>query len=689
MSFRSLLLVFVLLSFTTGTYSQSSDDLTELADRVSQARLQGDMQLADALALQLKTAAEQQNSQTMVAEALFQQGRNAMERNQYEEAQARLNDALSIYQDTGQQLQQAHTYRQIGLTYRYQSNYTVALEYVYLAMQIYEQSGSEQDISNGHNSVGVILEKMGQFEEAVLAHQKALEINYKLGDQSGIASALYNLGDIRRTMGDYQLALDYFKDALAIDQTSGNLKDIAYSHNKLATVYNELGDQSQAREHILEALALFRQIQAPRDEDWALTILAEIELESGNLIEAQAHIDGVIERAINAKYNSLLVDAYITATRIAIAQERFSDALELIEAGLDQARLNEEQAMLAQFEELRVQVHINNNAMEQAFEALQRQKQLEDKILNDKRLESIAKLQAQSEFVRRAHQIELLEKEKSLQQSMLNQQKLNRNFWITVIIAFFCVLLLLYGRLIQARTNRKLEREVEKRTQQLTDINEQLNLAYKEMETISVTDKLTGIHNRRFLEQQINADLEQTKRAYYNWLNKGAARPKQQDIIVFIIDFDNFKMVNDNYGHHVGDGVLVQMAKRMSEVFRDSDYIVRWGGEEFVAVARFVNREDATSLASRMLEAVNQIPFDMGNSNIAKQTCSIGFAAYPLSTENDKTLSWDSLLSLADAALYKVKTSGKDGWMGVLESNHCPESDVISAGKAGPVKSRR
>lgn len=679
MRLRCLLLLILLTLLPYSLYAQSEQPSEDTqVDKISAARSKGELQLAETLATQLKQTAEAESAPIMLADALFEQGRNAMERNQYDEAQQRLNDAISIYQDQGAQLQLGHAYRQLGMTYRYQANYSVALEYIYLAMQIYQNSGSQQDISNAHNSIGVVLEKMGQFEEAVQAHQDALEINYQLGDQAGIASALYNLGDIRRTMGDHDTALKYFQDALEIDQQTGNQKDIAYSHNKLASVYATLGNFALARVHVQQALALFRKIETPRDTDWALTILAEIEMQTGNLDVAEQLIAGVIQRALANNYLSLLVDAYRTAARIAILSENYKEALGYIEAGLSQASANEEQADQARFEELRVEAHLKNDSIQQAFDALQRQKRLEDQILNEKRLDAIAKLQAQSEFVRRAHQIELLEKEKSLQQAKLNEQRSNRNFWIAVTLACFGLLFLTYGRLNQTRTNMRLEREVELRTAELKDKNNQLSLAYKEMEAISVTDKLTGIHNRRYLEQHIRSDLDRCNRTYQDWKSNKGPKPDQQDTVVFIIDFDNFKLINDGYGHNVGDSVLIQLTERLCTVFRHSDYIVRWGGEEFVGVARFINRQDSAHLADRILQAVNQQPFELGDDVQGLQTCSIGFAAFPLHTETDAKTEWESLLSLADACLYKVKTSGKNGWMGVTEAHQPIDSDYVT-----------
>ena len=81
-----------------------------------------------------------------------------------------------------------------------------------------------------------------------------------------------------------------------------------------------------------------------------------------------------------------------------------------------------------------------------------------------------------------------------------------------------------------------------------------------------------------------------------------------------MIDADNFKEVNDRYGHDVGDKVLLEMARRLSSSIRHSDVLVRWGGEEFLIVSRYTDRSEAELLAQRVLSAVADTPFSLGGS---------------------------------------------------------------------------
>tara|TARA_R110002126_G_scaffold282396_3_gene430785 strand:- start:9921 stop:11990 length:2070 start_codon:yes stop_codon:yes gene_type:complete len=639
-------------------------ELNSLRQAVAEARQQGKMNSADQLAQQYLSAAIAQADQKELGNAYYQLGRNAMERNNYPQAREYLEQAISQYKSVAETLSLANALRQLGQTFRYQSDYQKALEYLYQAMQLYQQLNDPSAIASGYNSIGTTLEKMGQYEQALQAHQQSLTLHYQTGNKSGIASAIYNLGDLHRVLGDTSQALSYFQQALELDKANGNLRDIAYSHNKLGFLYSESGDYQQAADHLQQALSLFEQISAPRDVDWARTNQARLAMHQGNFPQAVTLITGVISRATAHNYNSLLVDAYKLATELAIAMGEYDSALDYIEAGVSRARQNNERADEAQLEQMRVNVLLQQDRTREALAALMQQNKLEDDIFNNKRVSAIASIQAQTEFIRQQQQIDRLQQQQILQQALLEQHRWSRNFWILGLAAAFILLLSLYRRLIQKRLNQRLSQQVAARTAELNQKNHELSLAYQQLETISLTDKLTGLHNRRFLEDHIESDLEHCRRLQQDWQAGKTAKPKGADLVVFMIDLDNFKALNDTYGHTVGDLVLQQLKHRMQLVFRQTDYLVRWGGEEFVAVARFIEREDASQLAGRFVESVHRAPFEVDEQLSLNVSCSVGYACYPLPADAT-TQPWPALLRLADLCLYAAKYSGRNGWVGV------------------------
>jgi len=126
--------------------------------------------------------------------------------------------------------------------------------------------------------------------------------------------------------------------------------------------------------------------------------------------------------------------------------------------------------------------------------------------------------------------------------------------------------------------------------------------------------------------------------------------------------------VNDRHGHAAGDAVLVQMQERLREVFRESDYLIRWGGEEFLVLARATHRDDAKVVAERIRRAVANRNFILPDGTALAKTCSIGFACFPFVPEEPRLLSWSEVVELADQGLYLVKRSGRNAWAAVYST---------------------
>ncbi|HEV7816618.1 MAG TPA: sensor domain-containing diguanylate cyclase [Janthinobacterium sp.] len=199
---------------------------------------------------------------------------------------------------------------------------------------------------------------------------------------------------------------------------------------------------------------------------------------------------------------------------------------------------------------------------------------------------------------------------------------------------------------------------------QLLEKNLELERAYTALEEVSLTDQLTGLRNRRFFLQHVDADVAMSLRAYDQLQHDGAASAAGQgkDLVFFMVDLDHFKEVNDKYGHAAGDSVLMQMQERLREVFRESDYLIRWGGEEFLVLARATHRDDARLVAERIRAAVANRPFVLPDGLALPKTCSIGFACFPFLTAQPRLLSWSQVVELADQSLYIAKKSGRNAW---------------------------
>lgn len=185
------------------------------------------------------------------------------------------------------------------------------------------------------------------------------------------------------------------------------------------------------------------------------------------------------------------------------------------------------------------------------------------------------------------------------------------------------------------------------------------------LQEASLTDPLTGLRNRRYFTATIEGDVGQALRSHADKHN-----PHTRDLVFYLIDADNFKEVNDQYGHDVGDKVLVEMAHRLSISIRHSDVLVRWGGEEFLIVSRYTDRSEAELLAQRVLAAVADAPFPVGDGGkTIHRTCSLGWAAFPWFTDNPRAVDYEEVLTLADRGLHRAKESGKNRAVGMLPAS--------------------
>ena len=215
--------------------------------------------------------------------------------------------------------------------------------------------------------------------------------------------------------------------------------------------------------------------------------------------------------------------------------------------------------------------------------------------------------------------------------------------------------------------NRQLKQLVAARTEELATANLELADANEALRNQSLTDPLTGLRNRRFLYASMPEDIAQVQRVQRDLAANAFDRMKQNvDVLFLMVDLDHFKQINDNYGHHAGDLVLQQMSLILREVMRESDIVTRWGGEEFLVVARNAARADAAILPERIRVAVASHLFDIGKEQPIHCNCSLGFSVFPFLPDAIAKFTWEQVVDIADACLYAAKRSGRNAWVGIV-----------------------
>jgi len=171
----------------------------------------------------------------------------------------------------------------------------------------------------------------------------------------------------------------------------------------------------------------------------------------------------------------------------------------------------------------------------------------------------------------------------------------------------------------------------------IQELQTELDKAYKEL----LIDPLTKVYNRKALEKDLGEILEKGK-------------DRDLDLVIAIVDIDNFKMVNDKYGHLVGDFVLIKLADTMKSLIRKSDKIYRYGGDEFIIVFNRSNLENAEKSIERIIYKIYRTTLKY-KENYIKITISAGI------TQHRAGDTIESIIKRADEALYKAKVE-KNGY---------------------------
>ena len=222
---------------------------------------------------------------------------------------------------------------------------------------------------------------------------------------------------------------------------------------------------------------------------------------------------------------------------------------------------------------------------------------------------------------------------------MVNAQRMTNNAG-----KIECILMPMSKRIEYERELRHMTKQLEAANEQqatallaLKQLNEQIDQKRQELLTLTHTDALTNIYNRRYIEERLT---EQVVRA----------KSQQHTFSLCIVDIDFFKKVNDTYGHQIGDYVLIEVANILNRCIGARGTVARFGGEEFIVLLPSSAQLEATHIAQRLNEAVRSYLFEY----VKRVTISIGIATYRAGDHES------NIVNRADRALYYSKEQGRD-----------------------------
>jgi len=509
---------------------------------------------------------------------------------------------------------------------------------------------------------GFTLENLGDADGAVENYLNGLEVAESLDDKKFIADGLVNLGAIYYLTEQYEKSLTMLNSALVIANTLDNneLKgsvnselgilysymlnpkksvkfyQASYEHFKKAgmELYALNSLQNIAINHMDEgryeqAILLFEEIIESADKFSNNEILGGIytRLAMSHAVKKIPNLDAayqyitVAEKYLEGvqQYNALL-NFNVNKAFVLEVMERYDEALKSLDiAEKLLARNTKTKNTFSHYNlmYLQSQVYYKTQRYQQAYE---KQSQYLTRVFKDQQntnMGKIEELRLSFESEQADLQKKILEQEESVQIMQLNDVTYHEKN-LQLLIAFVALLIATLAWFL------------------LKMVKNQKHLVH-----ISQIDDLTGVVNRRRLMELGEQMFTQAKR-------------NNQCFSVLMLDVDNFKVINDTFGHSVGDKVLKDIAGLANEIMREKDCFGRFGGEEFISLLPKTSQQNANDIAERLrLSVQNKI---WSYKNLEKVTVSIGIS----SLENENDTSFSLLLKDADVMMYKAKNLGRN-----------------------------
>jgi diguanylate cyclase (GGDEF)-like protein len=255
--------------------------------------------------------------------------------------------------------------------------------------------------------------------------------------------------------------------------------------------------------------------------------------------------------------------------------------------------------------------------------------QIQETLAVESRNKAFAALQEQFNAKERAAQIERLHQESAVKDAELR----NRNLRLALASLGAVLALVLSGFVFM------LYRKSQATGRRLAELNAEL--AHR-----SAHDPLTGLFNRRsFVDRMRDQET-------------GPGDRRALGDCFTLLDIDHFKRINDQHGHAAGDAVLVEVGRRLNEVVRETDMVLRWGGEEFLVYSQGVSAVQRPLLVQRILNAIASAPVMLDDGTALAVSATAGAVSLPLGS--GEACGWEQAIALADRALYKGKEAGRN-----------------------------
>jgi len=465
---------------------------------------------------------------------------------------------------------------------------------------------------------GNTLRTLGQAEAALPYLERGLDIAHDLHDDVRGLHAMLWLAHIYANTGNFDRAAEQLQSARSLATQRGDEAALAEADSCFSLIEDGHGDRVAERRASLSSLEHAKRSGSTKWLAHALVNLGDSYLKARDFNESLKYSKQALPLVMKVRGSGDEPIVLFNEGLANIGLGNIKPGEKLAEGAIAQTiagdNLLDAQELLREYA----------NALERAgylmmaIQIYHRYDELGEKIMTSTRQRAFLELSAKFDDERKARELELLRRDNALKASDMRAQRLRQQLIVAAALFVTCICAALVWAFTRVRK-----------------ANDRLRFN-------SERDALTGLRNRRYFNEHV--------------LSIDGARPVGG--CVLLADLDHFKRINDTLGHQAGDAVLATVSHRLSAALRENDKLVRWGGEEFLAVLDPITPEQADRTVERLLYAVRRDPV-LWNGKAIKCTISIGYAYFPMAgSETEITL--DSAIGLIDKALYMAKRRGRD-----------------------------
>ncbi|MEW9900232.1 GGDEF domain-containing protein [Chitinivorax sp. PXF-14] len=517
-------------------------------------------------------------------------------------AQALADEAIELAASLDRPAELARAHYFSGFAHHYQGNASEALSHLQAAQRAAEQACDREWLGMARRGIGIIYDTCGLYDQALECFLEALALFQQVGLPARERMAANSIAIIYSRTERRCEAIEQFR--LLADQfgVAGQIKDQACA---LCNLGVDLGKEGQA-DAALVALGQAEQLLHGHGADGLLAAIRANRASTlsvlGRAVEALCLLRDVIPELVSHGMTVSEIDARVQLGRLLIESGHYGEAEVELQMAHEMALDGQMPEFLQDAQRVLSGLYKRQRRFELALEYSERYHTSERVMFNERSDRKLKLLQARVDLENVRQQMEL---------ERLRHTEL-------------------------ARAHEELQRA----SRALFEADRVKSALVLQLEQQSMTDPLTGIHNRRYLDRQLAQEFER-------------ARRYRHPLTVAVCDIDHFKHINDRFSHAVGDETIKAVAQLLRSHVRQSDIVARFGGEEFVLVFIELGLEDAAAACEKVRQTVQAHPWHHIHPDLSV-TVSIGVAP------GHEHFNHEKMLSAADLCLYAAKHQGRN-----------------------------